>query len=71
MTKLRELDKEILCILSKDDVSIKSFIDQAQELTKKANLNIEYIENTDHLFGSVTKVWEVINLTLKWILAQQ
>lgn len=70
MTKLRNLDNDVLCILSKNDVSIKSFIEQSKELTKKKNLYIEYIDDTDHLFGSVTKVKEVINLTLQWILAR-
>ena len=68
MSKLIELDKDVLCVLSRNDSSIERFIDQIETLTTKKHLSIEYIEHTDHLFGSVDKVEQVISITLEWIL---
>ena len=68
MTKLKTIDKPIFCILSRDDISVRPFCKEIEKLYNNADLDVEYIENTDHLFGSVEKVRYVINSTLKWIL---
>ena len=70
MTKLQKTDKNVLCVLSNDDMSIKTFISNTDVFNKKSNIQMIYINNTDHLFGSVKKVKEVIKITLDWILDQ-
>lgn len=67
MTKLKNTEKDVLCVLSINDTSIRRFLEQMASLSHKDNIDVEYIENTDHLFGSVDKVMEVINKTYNWI----
>lgn len=68
MSKFKELNKGILCILSKDDRSIHMFIEEVTQLDKKKQMTVRYIENTDHLFGSVESVKHVMDITLEWII---
>ena len=71
MTELKNTDKDVLCILSIDDPSIKKFREEVMKLRKRDNISIEHVEETDHLFGSVDKVHDVINKTYDWIINQE
>lgn len=41
---------------------------EIDKIKDKRNLSIKYVDNTDHLFGSVDKVEYVIHETLDWII---
>ena len=71
MTKLKDTDKNVLCILSVDDPSIRRFGEEIITLENKNNIGVEYVDNTDHLFGSVEKVEYVICKTYNWIINKE
>ena len=71
MTELKQTDKNVLCILSIDDPSIKRFREEIVQLKGKGNISIEYVKDTDHLFGSVGKVEYVISKTYDWIINRE
>ena len=62
--------KNVLCILSKDDSTIQEFVHEIEKYQENDNVYVQYIYNSDHLFGSVDDVNQVISSTLNWILKQ-
>lgn len=71
MSRLRDLKKPVLCVLSEDDDQIAAVRHEIYNIKQKDSLSITTIKGTDHLFSDLYSSKFVMDTTLKWILEQE